>query len=193
MASEAHEKYDGRTRVFRSEWIDAARRLFIEGGVENVKIDVISRELKITRGSFYARFESREELLQALIEDWQNRNNTPVIDAIRRSGARGKKADFTIIGDLWIDEKDFDPRYDSAMRDWARKDEAVAAIVHRIDDIRIGAFTDMFMAYGFDRDEAFIRARITYFHQVGYYALGVRETPEERLRLGPLYDKVLLD
>ena len=33
---------------------------------------------------------------------------------------------------------------------------------------------------GFEADEAFVRARILYFGQVGYYALGIQETLRQR-------------
>jgi len=49
----------------------------------------------------------------------------------------------------------------------------------------------LFLDMGHPDEEAFIRARITYFHQVGYYAMGVEETREQRLRLLPLYTRVL--
>jgi len=48
-------------------------------------------------------------------------------------------------------------------------------------------FEDM----GYPEDEAFVRARVTYFHQVGYYALGVEEPRQQRLRLLPLYTRIL--
>ena len=60
-----------------------------------------------------------------------------------------------------------------------------------MDDLRIAILQRIFARMGHPEDEAFVRARITYFHQVGYYALGVRETREARLRLLPLYLKVL--
>lgn len=39
--------------------------------------------------------------------------------------------------------------------------------------------------------EALVRARASYYHQVGYYALGIRQTPEERAALMPMYFRVL--
>jgi hypothetical protein len=44
---------------------------------------------------------------------------------------------------------------------------------------------------GYDETESFVRARTTYFHQVGYYTLGVRESREQRLKLLPLYTRIL--
>ncbi|WP_292896983.1 hypothetical protein [Nitratireductor sp.] len=37
-----------------------------------------------------------------------------------------------------------------------------------------------------------MRARLTYFHQIGQYALSFKEDPEQRKRHGPIHDKVLL-
>ena len=39
--------------------------------------------------------------------------------------------------------------------------------------------------------EAHIRARVMYYHQVGYYAMGVQESQKERRVLIPYYRKVL--
>jgi hypothetical protein len=66
------------------------------------------------------------------------------------------------------------------MRDWARRSEQVRAAVERADEARIAAISDMFEAHGVQTVEAFIRARIIYFTQVGYYALGIEETLVQR-------------
>jgi hypothetical protein len=39
--------------------------------------------------------------------------------------------------------------------------------------------------------DAHIRARVTYYHQVGYYALGIRESHKRRLNLMPRYVRAL--
>ena len=44
---------------------------------------------------------------------------------------------------------------------------------------------------GYQDPEAFVRARTTYFHQVGYYILGVRESRDLRLKLMPIYIRIL--
>jgi hypothetical protein len=115
-----------------------------------------------------------------------------MLEAIRRAGARGLQEDFRHVDDLWLEERDYSPRYDAAVRDWARTDEIVADAVREVDRIRIDAFTEMFKAYGFTGKKALIRARILYYHQVGYYALNIQETIEERRCLSPQYDEVLL-
>jgi hypothetical protein len=46
---------------------------------------------------------------------------------------------------------------------------------------RQDAITKMFERYGYDPAEADIRARVLYYQQIGYYALDLAETLEERL------------
>jgi AcrR family transcriptional regulator len=181
-------------QLSRKDWLLAARDQLTKEGIEGLKIDKLAKKMEVTRGSFYWHFESRDELLRALIQHWEDVNNIPLLAAIEAAAANGERADFgRIIGDLWLDETRYSSAFDSAIRSWAKRDKQVARVVHRVDDTRIDAFRKMFEAYGYDGDRALIRARIVYFHQVGYYALQMRESVEERRRLGPLYDEILLD
>ncbi len=41
----------------------------------------------------------------------------------------------------------------------------------------------MFLRYGYPEQEAFIRARVLYFTQIGHYTLGMRDDRDMRLRL----------
>ena len=106
-------------------------------------------------------------------------------------GANGI-AEFQALCDMWVDESDYDPQWDAAIREWARISPRVAAIVRRTDDARIEIIQGMFHDMGYDGPEAFIRARITYFHQVGYYTLGVQESRGQRLKLLPTYIRALI-
>ena len=92
---------------------------------------------------------------------------------------------------MLIEETDYNPGYDIAVRDWARNDPKVARTVRRIDDRRISLLQRIFRDFGYTEAEAFIRARVTYFHQVGYYAMRVRESQEQRLAYAPLYLDIL--
>ncbi|MFN7397725.1 MAG: TetR/AcrR family transcriptional regulator, partial [Sandaracinobacter sp.] len=56
----------------------------------------------------------------------------------------------------------------------------------------IRAIADIFLQQGYGVEDAEARARITYFHQVGYYTLNLDETPEERAAMRPHYARVLL-
>ena len=64
-------------------------------------------------------------------------------------------------------------------------------IVAAVDARRIAILEQIFNEMGYTGKEAHIRARITYYHQVGYYAIGVLESRQERRELLPWYQKVL--
>jgi hypothetical protein len=126
-----------------------------------------------------------------LLTDWRVRNTAPFVAA---GANRRRPADerFRNIVDIWLDESEYDPSYDAAVRDWARTSPRIAAVVRRVDRQRIDVLAQIFLDLGYDPQKAEIRARITYFHQVGYYALGLKESIRVRRRRAPIYTRVLL-
>lgn len=172
-----------------AEWIDLARKVLIEQGVGEVKIDKLARLAGVTRGGFYWRFKGRQELLDALIEDWRASNTTPILRELGRPGTLRER--MLYLADLYISGTDFDPAYDTAMRAWAGFDAQVAAQVHAVDETRIEAIRRIFEEGGHSDVEALVRARVTYFHQVGYFTLQMAETTERRRELRDIYVRVL--
>ncbi len=51
--------------------------------------------------------------------------------------------------DLWIDERDYDPRWDGAVRDWARTSQSVHDIVAAVDTRRITILEQIFNEMGY--------------------------------------------
>jgi hypothetical protein len=59
--------------------------------------------------------------------------------------------------------------------------------VHKVDNERVRLIQRIFHNLGVRGLEAHIRARVTYYHQVGYYALAVHESRPRRRRLSRMY------
>lgn len=175
--------------ISTEDWISIAKSTLIKEGIAAVKIDRLARKGGVTRGGFYYRFKSRQGLLDALLEDWRSTNNAPWLNALNGPGSPPER--FHALIRLWLEERDYNPDYDTAVRAWSRLSPKVAATVHEIDDSRIEALKRLFVDAGYDDGEAFVRARITYFHQVGYYAMGVRESTKRRAELSELYYRAL--
>ncbi len=171
------------------DWIAAAREMLIEGGVAAVQINPLAVRLGVTRGGFYWRFRNRQDLLDHLLIDWQNTNTRPLLLALERSGTPRER--YRRLVRLWIDERDFLPALDTAVRQWAATSPGVEALVREADTIRIEAISRLFRDAGQDAREAQVRARIVYFHQVGYYTLGICETRRQRRDLASVYDRIL--
>lgn len=176
-------------RLTREDWIAAARDALTRSGVDDVKVDRLSRDLRVTRGSFYWHFTGRKDLLEALLHDWEVRNLNQ-IDYLRAAWA-ADAPDLAYVNVIYAGGDEKFPAYDISVRIWARKATYVAAAVARIDSAWVAVLKELFVSQGFDETEAFVRARINFFHQIGYYALAVQEDIEERVRLIPYYYKIL--
>jgi AcrR family transcriptional regulator len=183
------KKISRRNPLSRSDWIAAARALLIAGGIEHVRIERLSEALNVTRGGFYWLFKSRNDLLNELLQHWERTNTRPFEEILDIEG--GGVDELNALFDIWLDEKDYSPAYDSAVRDWARVSEKTARIVKRVDARRIDLFKSIFLNLGIPEDEAMVRARVAYYHQVGYYILGLGETRSARKKTRPLYMKIL--
>lgn len=179
-----------RPPLGRDAWLEAARRALIEEGTAGVEVNKLAKRLDVTRGGFYWFFESREQLLDALLALWVQ-TSIAIFQRVTSAPQQNGAQKFQALVDLWIDEKEYDPKWDGAVRDWARTSAKVLEAVRAVDDQRIGFIEQVFRDLGYDGKEAHVRARVTYYHQVGYYALGVREPRRKRLELLPYYTKIL--
>ena len=180
-----------RTPLGREAWLECARQALIEEGTAGVEINKLAKRLGVSRGGFYWFFESREHLLDALLAYWVD-TSTLLFERLLRPEDRNGEREYHALIDLWISEKEYDPKWDGAVRDWARTSPAVLKKVRAVDRKRLAIINQIFINMGFRGKEADIRSRVTYYHQVGYYALGVHEARKERLELLPYYAKVLI-
>jgi AcrR family transcriptional regulator len=163
----------------------------IEGGVAKVKVEPLAATLGVTTGSFYHHFRRRQDLLDAVLEHWELQNTEPWIRAVREAGD-DPDDQIDALFDAWLAESDYNPHYDSAVRDWARVSKSAEVAVRRVDERRIDLLKGIFLGFGYDEAHAFIRARVTYFHQVGYYAMEIIEPRAVRDRWRPIYRDVLV-
>ena len=168
------------TTATRQDWIDLALKTLISDGVEQVKILPLSQSLKVSRSSFYWYFQSREDLLAALLEIWAGTNTPAIVSRAQRPCPNITDAVLAVF-ECFLDSTLFDPKLDFAVREWSRRDPEIRRIVDQSDDTRMQALTKMFARHGFAPNESFIRARILYYMQIGYYALDIAETLDERL------------
>jgi AcrR family transcriptional regulator len=188
---ERSAKPETRKTLSREAWVAAAIATLEKKGIANVKIDHLSKQLKVTRGSFYFHFKNLKDLLDSLLEEWRQRNCKPFEALIDQEVIDGP-AFFDAVTGVWIREDPFSPRLDLAIRDWARSSAAIARKVQVQDDFRMALLVRAFAVMGYDDDESLIRARITYFQQIGYYATHFKEPPADRKRFRSLYTKILI-
>jgi AcrR family transcriptional regulator len=170
-----------QTRATREDWLRAARSTLIAVGVDHVKVLPLAKQLGVSRSSFYWYFKNRQELLDQLIRSWQETNTRDIVQQAGRP-SRTITEGVLHVFECWIDGAPFDPALDFAVRAWARRSPALQTIVRVEDDARVEAIKQVYRRHGWGETGAFIRARVLYFMQIGYYALELNELREQRLR-----------
>lgn len=179
MASPPH------TKASRDDWIGAALAALADQPIDQLKVLVLADALDVARSSFYWYFADRDELLEALLAIWE-RNTQSIVERSARPAPSVAAACLGVF-ECWADEHLYNPALDLAVRDWGRRDDAIAVRVQRADETRLATLTSMFARYGFDPADALVRARLLYHSQVGYYAMGTSEPVAARLADLPHY------
>lgn len=167
-------------KATREDWINLALKTLISSGVDKVRVLTMSRELEVSRSSFYWYFTSRENLLDELLQHWRERNTKVILQHAGRPSKNIIRAVMNVF-ECWVDESLFDPQLDFAIRAWARSSRSTRRVIDEADNDRIEAIRLMFARHGYSAEDSFVRARVLYFMQIGYYALEVNEPMNTRL------------
>ena len=121
-------------RTARHRWIDEGLQALAAGGPDAVQIESLARALGVSKGGFYGYFADRRALLDEVLDTWESRSTERVIEQVEHEGgdAMGRArraAELTFSAEL--------RPIDLAVRDWARRDAAVAERLRRVDNVRI--------------------------------------------------------
>lgn len=174
------EPLGGHTKVTRNDWLNIARDILVNDGVGEVKILKMATQLGVSRSSFYWYFENREDLLNALLDGWANRNTAQIVAHCHRDSRNITEALCNFFR-CFVNPAIFDPRLDFAIREWARRNESLRARIDSADEERMRAITAMYIRHAYDQRDADARARILYYMQLGYHALKESEPMQERM------------
>lgn len=167
-------------RSTREAWLALAVETLVREGIDRVKVQVMAKQLKVSRSSFYWFFPTQQDLTRAMLDHWLSRNTGPILHRAARPAATICAAILNV-AECWMNEDLFDPRLDMAVRLWGRRDEEVLKVVTEADTQRLDALTRMFQRYGYGAKEAMVRARVIYFTQIGHYTLDIQEDTATRL------------
>lgn len=152
------------TRTPRSSWIEAGLSALADGGPDAVRIEPLARALGVTRGGFYWHFEDRGALLEAMLDTWERETTDDVIERVEgKGGDVGTK--LRRAGALTFSERLMP--IDLAVRDWARRDEAVAARLRRVDNRRMDYLRSLFGAFCSDPDDVEARSMLAFSLLIG--------------------------
>ena len=168
-----------RNQLQRFDWLQQALEIFVSEGIDAVRITRLANDLGMTRGSFYWHFQNREDLIDALVSYWKDKNTAAITDSMTQASSLADGI-FRFF-ETCIDAALFDPRLDLALREWARRSVRIHAMVDNEDAARLEALRQFYLRFDYPMPQALIRARVLYYSQIGFYALGTSESLQTRL------------
>jgi AcrR family transcriptional regulator len=181
-----------RAALTPQAWTDAATEVLVDQGIDHVRVDVLAKQLKVTRGSFYWHFRDREELLRSVLRDW--REGATVQLTARLEGAHtDPRQQLRDVLSLPLRGRSAvrAARIELAIRAWARRDELARHAVDEADASRIGYIAQVFSSLGFAVAEARSRAFLLYSFLVGESLMANQGSAAQRLERGRLVEQLL--
>ncbi len=146
------------TRTPRTSWVEEGLRALGVGGPDAVRIEKLAQGLGVTKGGFYWHFDGRPALLEEMLDVWERVVIDEVIERVEAGGgdARAKLRRLSALaasgGELM--------KIELAIRDWARREEAVAERLRRIDNRRMEYMRSLFGAFCSSEDDVEVRCML---------------------------------
>jgi len=182
-------KHAEKARLTREHWLDAAFAAVVEGGFDRVRVLTLAQGLKVTRGSFYWHFGEQSELVDGLLQRWQDRQRAAhsAVDAGLATSDPQAALRRLLEAALAHAGADLEHmRFELALRGLGRRNARVAQALLEVDQQRMALFQRHFVQMTGQPALAEELATLFYLAVVGsHQALARPSNPawlEERLR-----------
>lgn len=167
-------------RTARSEWIEAGLAALAGGGPDAVRVDVVAQALGVSRGGFYHQFESRPAFLAELLDTWERRSTDEVLERVEREGGdartKASRAGMLTFSDALLP-------IDLAVRDWSRRDDAVAARLRRVDNSRMAYLREQIATFRSDPDDVEALALLAFSVAIGNHFVAANHAGRSRAQV----------
>jgi AcrR family transcriptional regulator len=173
------------TRLSALDWARAALKAIADGGLAAVAVEPLARTLGVTKGSFYAHYRNRDELIDAALAEW-----------VRGHGADGLTA-FAAIADPAQRLRELLTTVVQAVQPLApsvhlsllgdRNDPRVRDAVGQVNQARLELMTRTYRELGLPPARAASRARVAYAAILGLMHLA--QTDPDAPRSAALADE----
>ena len=156
-----------RTQLDRSAWVAGATEVLAEEGIAGLRVEVLAKRLKVTKGSFYWHFTDRRDLLMAVLAHWKEGRIRDIIKQTRPEPGKEQAQLFHVIDVYSASRNKKGILIELAMREWARRDSLAAATVEEVDAWRLRCARELFLAIGLPLHEASTRSMLLYAYVFG--------------------------
>lgn len=163
-------KQEPRGRLSATDWEQAALDVLASNGFAAVAVESLARTLGVTKGSFYWHFPTREALLKAAIDRWEQRDEDQVISAVERIAEPRER-----LRELFHRvSREVQSHLVYAALLQASDNALVQPVIERISKRRLALLTEAYAEAGFEPLTAKHRARLAYTAYSGFLQLNQR-------------------
>ncbi|MUN37868.1 TetR/AcrR family transcriptional regulator [Actinomadura litoris] len=148
------------TRLSAQDWARAALKAIADGGLAAVAVEPLARTLGVTKGSFYAHYRNRDELITAALTEWARSHGEAALTelAALTDPARRLRELLTVV--VQAVQPLAPSVHLSLLGD--RNDPRVRDAVHEVNRARLDLLTRTYQELGLPPDRAASRARVAY-------------------------------
>jgi AcrR family transcriptional regulator len=161
-------------------WLDAGLDALGSGGPDAVRIETLARTLGVTKGGFYWHFTDRSSYLQRMLDRWEQRAVEDVIARLESHEAAPRERLRELFGIATAAVGEGDISIELAVRDWARRDAAVAARLAGVDERRMAYLRALFRQLTADQLEAEARCLVAYSLYIGTHFVAAAHPGQSR-------------
>ncbi|HTW22201.1 MAG TPA: helix-turn-helix domain-containing protein [Candidatus Baltobacteraceae bacterium] len=171
------------------DWIRAALARLSESGVDAVRVEVLARDLRVSKGSFYWHFRDRQDLFEKMLAEWERREieslefgETVTSAATRWARIVQATADRGRI------------RLEASIRSWARRDRQVAQRVAALEQKKTAVIANVLQDIGFARRAAETWSEVALLLCLGWLDRATRDRQFELTgrSLGEILSEIVL-
>ncbi|MFG1797355.1 TetR/AcrR family transcriptional regulator [Nocardia sp. NPDC049149] len=163
------------SRLSAEDWARAAMEAMAGGGLSAVVLEPLARSLGVTKGSFYAHFRNREELIDAALTYWENSHGAPGLAAFAAIPDPAERLQVLLRSAIDFSQSLAPSVHVHLLGEL--DNPRVRAVVHRVTEDRIALIARTFEELGHDEQRAQHRAQLAYSTYVGLLFLA-RERPD---------------
>jgi len=164
-------------------WIKAGFAELAKTGVEGVRVEVLAKNLGVTKGGFYRRFKDRAALLAGMLAEW-NAGRIAAIEQQASLDGESARDRLQALIRLYSERMNTEAiAIELAIRQWARADEAAAEAVASVDAARLKNVAQLYRATGLEAEEADARAFLFYCFVFGQSLLFLEQGMRKRSQL----------
>jgi AcrR family transcriptional regulator len=171
-----------RRRLGRDDWVAEATEVLASHGLSAVAVEPLAERLGVTKGSFYAHFANRDELVAAVMARWKVVDTDEVIASLE--GVTDARERLTRFLEFGFERHDWGRVFAALCARAA--DPAVGPVMNQARAARVGHLEKALRELGLTRAQAHDRANLIYATYVGFWRLVAADPSWEYNQPAPL-------